>query len=147
MRTWEKRIENERKKVSQFPLLPTEKPDIWNSVLPGPAGTPYAGSQFIVEFRIPAGYPFEAPYVQFRTPIYHVNIHESGIPYCPLVLDGWSATKTLNSIMLFLEDLLKHPDPAYDYKMEARNLLQEDRAAYEAAAAAHPSKMQTAEQL
>lgn len=146
MHAWQKRIEIERQKAIQFPLLPTEDPTIWNSVLPGPTGTPYSGAKFVVEIRISSEYPFKAPYVKFLSPIYHANIHESGIPYCPLVLNEWSASKSLQSIMLFLENLLKYPVPAYAYNSEAGDLLLKDRCAYEITAQAYLSKILTVEQ-
>jgi ubiquitin-protein ligase len=134
---WQKRLEHERKKFPEFPLIPTEDPLIWHSEVIGPPGTPYKDKVFRIELKISKQYPFEAPYARFLTPIFHPNVHESGQFYCPLLLNYWSPSKTLQSIMLYIEDMLKHPDPAYKYGFEAATLLETDRAAFEEKAASY----------
>jgi ubiquitin-protein ligase len=127
---WQKRIQHEVKNIIQFSIRPTEDPFVWIAQLPGPPTTPYEGAVFDIECRICSGYPFRAPAVRFLTPIYHANIHESGAPYCPLMMEEWSPSKTLQSMLLYLQDLLLHPHPSYGYNYEASQLLQQDKDAY-----------------
>ncbi len=132
--SWQKRLDHERKQSSEFPLIPTEDPFVWHSDLKGPAGTPYKDKVFRIEFKISKQYPFEAPYARFLTPIFHPNVHESGKFYCPFLIHCWSPSKTLKSILTYIEDMLKHPDPVYKYGFEAATLLETDKAAFEAKA-------------
>lgn len=142
MKTWEKRLRNERERFTRFSIRPTDNPTIWESTLPGPVGSLYEGVEFIVEFTIPPNYPFEAPYPRFKTPIYHANIHESGFPYCAVV-NTWSPSKTLETIMIYFEDILKTPEPEFGYNCDASLLLQLDNTAYNAAVLESLSKTNT----
>lgn len=40
----------------------------------GPPDTPYQGGTFMVDIKIPDGYPFSPPLMKFDTLIYHPNI-------------------------------------------------------------------------
>jgi ubiquitin-protein ligase len=144
MKTWEKRLKHEQERCTRFPIRPTEDPTIWHSTLPGPVGSLYEGTEFVVEFRIPSTYPFKAPIAQFQTPIYHVNIHESGTPYCSLY-DIWNPSMTLQTVMEYFENILKTPEPGFSYNYEASLLLQKDWTAYEAAVRDSLSKMRPSE--
>ena len=50
---------------------------VWIIFISGPEGSPYAGGQFQVEFKLD-NFPFKPPTVSFKTPIYHPNIDEKG---------------------------------------------------------------------
>lgn len=123
---WQKRIQNDVKNIIQFPIDSTETPLSGLHIFQDP----YEGAVFDIECRISKLYPFRAPFICFLTPIYHINIHESGTPYCPLIVDTWSPSNTLQTILLYLEELLLHPNPTMGYNYDAGQLFQQDPEAY-----------------
>ena len=48
----------------------------WKATVLGPEGTPYYGGLFHLELAFPHNYPFTAPKVTFKTPIFHPSIDE-----------------------------------------------------------------------
>ncbi|KAI1041502.1 hypothetical protein LB505_001720 [Fusarium chuoi] len=50
----------------------------WTATIEGPDDTPYAGLTFKLSFAFPSNYPYAAPTVLFKTPIYHPNVDFSG---------------------------------------------------------------------
>ena len=44
----------------------------------GPFGSPFEGGVFALDVVIPDDYPFSAPKINFRTPIYHCNVNANG---------------------------------------------------------------------
>lgn len=131
MQAWQKRIEKERFRSTEFLLNPTEDPLIWHSEVKGSKGTPYEDRTFQIELKISKQYPFEAPYARFLTPIFHPNVHESGQFYCTLLLNCWSPQKTLQTILHYIQDLLTHPIPGFGYGYEAACLYEKDLSAFE----------------
>ena len=47
----------------------------WRVTLTGPKDTSYKGGVFLLYVTFPDDYPYHAPEVVFRTPIYHLNIN------------------------------------------------------------------------
>lgn len=50
--------------------------------LTGPPDTPYAGGKFVVDIKIPDGYPFKPPQIRFETKVWHPNISSQTVWTC-----------------------------------------------------------------
>jgi len=78
----------------------------------GPIGTPYEGGVFRIDIRLPDGYPFEPPKMQFVTKVWHPNISSQNGAICLDILkDQWSPALTLKTALLSLQALLSAPEP------------------------------------
>ena len=103
----------------------------WRVLLPGPAGTPYDGAEFVLDVSIPENYPMDPPRISFRTPIYHPNISTSG-KICLNILKSadWSPLATLNLVFMSIQSLLAEPNPEDPLNIAAAEQLIKDKAAY-----------------
>ncbi|AQK98414.1 ubiquitin-conjugating enzyme E2-22 kDa [Zea mays] len=78
----------------------------------GPADSPYEGGTFVIDIRLPGGYPFEPPKMQFITKVWHPNISSQNGAICLDILkDQWSPALTLKTALLSLQALLSSPAP------------------------------------
>jgi ubiquitin-conjugating enzyme (huntingtin interacting protein 2) len=78
----------------------------------GPADSPYEGGTFVIDIRLPGGYPFEPPKMQFVTKVWHPNISSQNGAICLDILkDQWSPALTLKTALLSLQALLSSPAP------------------------------------
>lgn len=78
----------------------------------GPVATPYEGGTFRIDIRLPDGYPFEPPKMQFITKVWHPNISSQNGAICLDILkDQWSPALTLKTALLSLQALLSAPQP------------------------------------
>ncbi|XP_062230157.1 ubiquitin-conjugating enzyme E2 27-like [Phragmites australis] len=78
----------------------------------GPRDTPYEGGTFLIDIRLPGGYPFEPPKMQFITKVWHPNISSQNGAICLDILkDQWSPALTLKTALLSLQALLSSPAP------------------------------------
>ena len=82
----------------------------WTATIIGPEGTPYAGLTMKLSFAFPSTYPYTAPTVLFKTPIYHPNIDFSGRICLDILKDKWSAIYNVQSVLLSLQSLLGEPN-------------------------------------
>ena len=82
----------------------------WTGTIIGPEGTPYAGLTLKLDFKFPARYPYVAPEVVFKTPIYHPNVDMSGRICLDILKDKWSAVLNVGSVLLSLQSLLGEPN-------------------------------------
>merc|ERR1712110_34062 len=82
----------------------------WKSVLTGPAGSPYAGGNFVISISFPPNYPFKPPKIRFLTPIYHCNISGDGALCLDVLKDGWSPALNIGKVMSMILLLLEHPN-------------------------------------
>lgn len=51
---------------------------LWNIMFEGPEDTLYEGGYFKAQMRFPADYPMSPPKMQFKTKMWHPNIHDNG---------------------------------------------------------------------
>ncbi|XP_020261142.1 ubiquitin-conjugating enzyme E2 27-like isoform X2 [Asparagus officinalis] len=73
----------------------------------GPLGTPYEGGVFHIDIKLPSGYPFEPPKMQFITKVCSQN----GAICLDILKDQWSPALTLKTALLSLQALLSAPAP------------------------------------
>lgn len=83
-----------------------------SGTITGPVATPYEGGIFHIDIRLPDGYPFEPPKMQFVTKVWHPNISSQNGAICLDILkDQWSPALTLKTALLSLQALLSAPEP------------------------------------
>src|SRR5947208_364027 len=72
----------------------------WTGFIFGPDKSPYTGGAFKIEIDFPTNYPFKAPLIQFKTKIYHPNIHgETGKICLDILKDKWSPALTISKVL------------------------------------------------
>jgi ubiquitin-conjugating enzyme E2 D/E len=84
---------------------------LWDAMIVGPSGTPYAGGVFKLEIHFPTDYPFKPPKVVFNTKIYHPNISTNGSICLDILKDQWSPALTISKVLLSICSLLSDPNP------------------------------------
>jgi ubiquitin-conjugating enzyme E2 C len=82
----------------------------WTATIEGPEDTPYSGLTFKLSFAFPPNYPYAAPTVLFKTPIYHPNVDFSGRICLDILKDKWTAAYNIQTILLSLQSLLGEPN-------------------------------------
>lgn len=137
---WLKRITNEHKKLIQnssneFNIKPIgDTMADWEAEIMGPSDTPYEGGKFKLRINIPNLYPFSPPTVIFVTHIYHPNIDTSGNICLDILKSSWSASLTLEKVMLSIQSLLNDPNPDDPLRGDVARQYKTDRRAYNEAA-------------
>ncbi|KAB8339038.1 hypothetical protein FH972_021974 [Carpinus fangiana] len=102
----------------------------WTATIAGPDDTPYQGMTFRLSFEFPTNYPYKAPTVLFKTPIYHPNIDFSGRICLDILKDKWSAIYNVQSVLLSLQSLLGEPNNASPLNGQAAELWDSDMDEY-----------------
>lgn len=82
----------------------------WTATIEGPEDTPYSGLTFKLSFAFPSNYPYAAPTVLFKTPIYHPNVDFSGRICLDILKDKWTAAYNIQTVLLSLQSLLGEPN-------------------------------------
>jgi ubiquitin-conjugating enzyme E2 C len=128
-----KRLHNERLMfphltISPLTLQPNQRLQ-WMLCVPGPPHSPYTGHVYELEIEYESTYPFTAPYLRFRTPIFHPNITPSGM-MSNLMIDTWSPRDTVETIYERAQQLLAAPLKEYPYNDAAADLYKEDITAF-----------------
>lgn len=83
---------------------------VWGATIEGPADTPYDGLTLKLSFEFPANYPYIAPTVLFKTPIYHPNVDFSGRICLDILKDKWTPAYNIQTVLLSLQSLLGEPN-------------------------------------
>ena len=76
----------------------------------GPSGTPYENLIFKLSLDFPQNYPYVAPTILFKTPIYHPNVDFSGRICLDILKEKWSAIMNVQGVLLSLQSLLGEPN-------------------------------------
>lgn len=82
----------------------------WTATIIGPTETPYENLNLKLSFSFPNNYPYSAPTVLFKTPIYHPNFDFSGRICLDILKDKWSAVYNVQTVLLSLQSLLGEPN-------------------------------------
>jgi ubiquitin-conjugating enzyme E2 C len=94
--------------ITAFP--DDENMTLWTATITGPDDTPYASLVFKLSMEFANNYPYAAPTVLFKTPIYHPNVDFSGRICLDILKEKWSAIYNINSVLLSLQSLLGEPN-------------------------------------
>ncbi|KAJ2903842.1 ubiquitin-conjugating enzyme [Zalerion maritima] len=95
--------------------------------LTGPPDTPYAGGKFVVDIKIPDGYPFKPPQIRFDTKVWHPNISSQTGAICLDTLGtAWSPVQTIKTALISLRMLLEVPNPKDPQDAEVAKMMMED---------------------
>lgn len=94
----------------------------WYFILDGPKETPYEFGKFKLEFEFSKDYPFDPPFVTFKTPIIHPNINNKGNICLDILKDKWSPILTISKILLSISSLLSEPNPNDPLEVEIANI-------------------------
>jgi len=104
---------------------------IWDAVILGPTGTPYAGGIFKLEIHFGTDYPFKSPKVVFLTKIYHPNISPSGAICLDILKNNWSPALTISKVLLSICSLLSDANPSDPLVPEVADIYVKDRQRYD----------------
>ena len=91
----------------------------WKGCIPGPKNSPYSGGLFFFEIKFDSNYPYSAPDIQMRTPIYHPNIApRSGHISTDLLhnWNKWNDNHDVYSLILEIFCLLARPNEQNAYQ-------------------------------
>lgn len=93
----------------------------------GPGDTVYAGGTYMVDVKIPDGYPFRPPVMKFDTKLWHPNVSSQTGAICLDTLgSAWSPVLTIKSAILSLQSLLSTPEPRDPQDAEVATMLLTD---------------------
>ena len=98
----------------------------WYFILDGPKDTPYELGKFEIELEFGKDYPYEPPWVTFKTPIIHPNINKKGQICLDILKDQWSPILTISKILLSISSLLSEPNPHDPLEVEIASIYIND---------------------
>lgn len=104
----------------------------WIGTITGPHGTPYEKLLFKVSMKIPAEYPFSAPEVKFKSPLFHPNINDKGDICLDILKETWSPSLNIQALLVSLQSLLGEPNTSSPLNMYAAELWETDMTQFKA---------------
>ena len=115
----------------------------WTATIIGPKGSPFEGGVFKLEIKFPDRYPFRAPDIRFKTPIYHPNISKSGSICLDILKDQWSPALSISKVLLSICSLLTDPNPDDPLEPEVARVYKNERLKYDMTARSWTEKHAT----
>lgn len=104
----------------------------WLVVFEGEPGSLYEGGTFFALLTFDDDYPFTPPTLEFKTRIYHCNIHQStGLVKHDIFDKNWSPTVTIRQIIQKVADLLVQCEPDHCAMKELGLQYKHERSDYE----------------
>ncbi|CAD8079957.1 unnamed protein product [Paramecium primaurelia] len=103
--------------------------NLWASI-EGPQETPYQDGLFNLSFQYPYEYPFKAPKIMFKTPIYHPNINQLGEISLDILFENWNPALSISTILLSIQSILDSPFLDNPIEPEIAWIYQNDRSLY-----------------
>ena len=101
----------------------------------GPEDSPFEEGKFRLEVTIPNRYPFEPPFVQFKTRIYHPNIDKSGRICLDTLksppMGSWNPSINISTLLTTIRLLMAYPNSDDGLVPEITQLYQQNQALYE----------------
>jgi len=97
-------IQHINDKRCAFAAFPADDIFTWHTIVKGPAGSPYEGGVFRVEYRFPPACPFRGPSIRFLTPVYHPNVSNAG-----KMLLSCTPFVTIESTLVCVQEMLACP--------------------------------------
>ncbi|TPX57835.1 hypothetical protein PhCBS80983_g03541 [Powellomyces hirtus] len=110
----------------------------WTATISGPEGTVYENLKYKLAMKFPTSYPYNAPTVTFKTPIYHPNVDMNGNICLDILKDKWSAVYTVQTILVSLQSLLGEPNNNSPLNDEAAEMWGNPEQFRKQVLAAHP---------
>ncbi|KAF2751469.1 ubiquitin-conjugating enzyme [Sporormia fimetaria CBS 119925] len=110
--------------ITAFP--DDENLQMWTATVEGPEDTPYAGLTFKLAMHFATNYPYAAPKVVFKTPIYHPNVDMKGRICLDILKDKWSAVYNIGTVLLSVQSLLGEPNNSSPLNGQAAELWDKD---------------------
>eukprot|EP00039_Didymoeca_costata_P018718 m.334674 g.334674 ORF g.334674 m.334674 type:complete len:153 (+) comp17409_c0_seq1:138-596(+) len=112
----------------------------WKGLL-APQNKPYDKAAFKFELDFPEQYPFKAPKLTFKTPVYHPNVDEKG-DICMGVLqaDNWKPATKVANVLEALVQLFNEPEASHPLRDEIANEYLKEKEKFEENAAKHAAE-------
>ncbi|KAH0565588.1 hypothetical protein GP486_001021, partial [Trichoglossum hirsutum] len=83
----------------------------WKVIMEGPTSSPYENGVYAISVRLTEGFPQTPPLVRFLTPMLHPNITKHGRVCHTVFTSGWKDTYHVHTVLQYMYDLLKNPEP------------------------------------
>lgn len=115
----------------------------WKGTILGPKGSPFENGIFELTIEFPNTYPFVAPVIKFKTPVYHPNINKSGSICLDILKSQWSPALSVSNVLLSICSLLTDPNPNDPLEPEVAKLYKDNKLQYEMTARAWTEKYAT----
>ena len=87
----------------------------WFIDMYGPVGSPYENGDFKLELTFGRKYPFDAPIVKFRSPIFHINVSFDGVLSPELIQTDWNPGSGVIAILRQIKSLLYVSNTAEEF--------------------------------
>ena len=117
---------------------------VWEALIAGPEGTPYAGGIFPASLTFPPDYPLSPPVMKFLCDVWHPNVYPNGT-VCISILhapgedpnhyeqasERWSPIQSTEKILISVMSMLAEPNDESPANVEAAVMWRERRAEFE----------------